>query len=104
MKLGKKIKDEFFKRTNLSYSQLKEWSRTESCRIEPNSDDIIRTTLRLLFRKKMKWTEKDSIDAIKINNFIKQKSVLNRNLNIVADGYTRIGIQLKNRGYDVKAA
>lgn len=102
MMVCKDIKQEYFKLTNMSYSELKTWSKTNLSKKASLSREPIKRNLRLLFRKNKKWSNYDCVDALKTINYIKRASKIRRSKKILGDDYTKNEIALKNWGYDVK--
>lgn len=71
-KLGErdKIHKKYKQSTNMSYSQLKRWSRKHCSKKASLSREPIRRNLRLLKKPKNQWTQRDVKGAKKTISFI----------------------------------
>lgn len=93
--------------TNMSASELEQWSETECSKKASVDRSPIKRNVRLLSKNKSEWTEKDITDANKTIAFIaRMKENLGGENVIELDNGTKCGtkahISLKNWAYDSK--
>lgn len=101
MNIKQSIQKEYFNQINMSYRQLREWSKNPLSLKASLTREPLDRNLRLLSKNKNRWSEQDVKDAIKTISYLKRAKKIKRSKKEYF-GYTKNEIALKNWGYDVK--
>lgn len=95
------VYSKYKKATNMSYTELKIWSKNKKSReASLNRKPIIRN-LRLLKKRKSNWTTKDIQEANKTISYLARAKKIKRKKGVPKDQLTPNEIAMRNWGFDV---
>lgn len=101
MKLIDEVYRKYKKSVNMSFSELKTWSKTSLSRQASLTRKPINSNLRLLATPKSKWGVREVRMALKTINFIKRMKKVKKG-KVVSHGLAKRDIALKNWGFNSK--
>lgn len=87
--------------TNMTFTELKIWSKNPKSKDASLSRQPIKRNLRLLFKNKDTWTAKDIKDANKAISFLARAKKIPRKMGVPRNQLTKNEKALRNWAFDV---
>lgn len=91
----------YFRLTNMSYSELKKWSKDPCSRKASLDRRPINRNLYLIKKPVLKWNIRDARNALQTVSFIRRMSRIKAGKRVPGCGISKKAISLKNWGFDM---